>query len=129
MSEAAGMGALGFWLFLAAIVVAGIWYDARRKESQQETLRRIVESGKDIDPEVIDRVIGKSETKNTERDLRVSAYITLSVAPGLLLLGLFLGMINDEARFALMGVAMLVACVGGGMFMAAEFVRRRYGSN
>jgi hypothetical protein len=128
MSEAAGMAALGFWLFLAAIIVAGIWYDARRKESQQETLRRIVESGKDIDPELIDRVIGKSESKNAERDLRVSAYITLSVAPGLLILGWFLGMIDDDARFALMGVAMLVACVGGGMLLAAESIRRRYGS-
>ena len=45
MSAAAGLGALGFWLFLAAVVVAGIWFDARKRESDQETLRRIVESG------------------------------------------------------------------------------------
>ena len=74
------------------------------------------------------QIIGKSESKNAERDLRVSAYITLSVAPGLLILGWFLGMIDDDARFALMGVAMLVACVGGGMLLAAESIRRRYGS-
>ena len=43
--EAVGLGALGFWLFLAAVVVAGIWFDAKKRESQQETLRRVVESG------------------------------------------------------------------------------------
>ena len=29
MEAAAGLGALGFWLFIAAIVVAGIWFDVR----------------------------------------------------------------------------------------------------
>ena len=40
------LGALGFWIFIAAVVVAGIWGDTRKREIQQETLRRIVESGK-----------------------------------------------------------------------------------
>ena len=38
MEAAAGLGAFGFWLFIAAVVVAGIWFDARKRESQQETL-------------------------------------------------------------------------------------------
>ena len=33
----------GFWIFIAAIVVAGIWKDARAKAEKHETLRRIVE--------------------------------------------------------------------------------------
>ena len=123
---AAGLGALGFWLFIAAVVVGGIWYDVRRKESQQETLRRIVESGRDIDPSVIDRVVGASNAKELERDLRVGALIVLAVSPGLFVFSLFLGMISPEARAALMGVSLLVAFVGGGMLMASRHVERHY---
>ena len=75
---AAGLGALGFWIFIAAVVVAGIWYDARRKESQQETLRRVVESGREIDPAVIDRVIGTTDAAEVARNLRIGAYIACS---------------------------------------------------
>lgn len=123
---AAGLGALGFWLFLGATVVAGIWYDAKRRESQQETLRRMVESGQEIDLDVIDRMIGKSNAKELERDLRVGALIILGIAPGLFVFSLFLGMIKPEARTALMGVSLLVAFIGGGMLTASRLIERRY---
>jgi hypothetical protein len=126
MSEAAGLGALGFWLFIAAIVVAGIWYDARRKESQQETLRRIVESGKDVDPIVLDRIMRVSGSKHLERDLRIGALILLFAAPGLAVLALFLGQIAAEARWALLGTSLLVGFVGLGLLLAARMVERRY---
>ncbi len=118
--------AFGFWMFIAAVVVAGIWYDAKEKETKQETLRRVVESGQDIDPEVIDKLIGASDGVNTARDLRVGAYIMFGVAPGLFLFSLFLGMINEDARAALMGVSALVACIAGGLIGAARLVERRY---
>ncbi len=124
MDAAAGLGALGFWLFIAAIVVAGIWYDARRKESQQETLRRVVESGRDIDVAVVDRLLGASDSWELARDLRLSVYVIVGVAVGLLALGLILGVINPEARVALMGVSALVAFIGVGLWFAAKFVER-----
>ncbi len=129
MSTAAGLGALGFWLFIAIVVASGIWYDAKRKEMQQETLRRIVESGRDIDPGVIDRVVGTGGAKDLERDLRIGAFIVLAVAPGLFVFSLFLGMISPEARVAIMGVSALVAFVGGGLLMASRLVERRYSDN
>lgn len=126
MSDVAmGLGAVGFWLFIAAVVVAGIWYDARRKESQQETLRRLVESGRDLDQDVIDRVTGTSDAKDLERDLKIGAYIVGAVAPGLFLFSLFLGRVDENARAALMGVSALVACVSVGLYLAARFVERR----
>lgn len=126
MSNAAGLGAFGFWLFVAAIIVAGIWYDARRKESQQETLRRLVESGRDIDPVVLDRILGASENRDLERDLRIAALIVLFIAPGLAVLGLFLGQIATEARWALLGTSLLVGFIGLGLLLAARLVERRY---
>ncbi len=123
---AAGLGALGFWLFIAAIVVAGIWYDARRKESQQETLRRVVESGQQIDSAVLDRIIGTGGGRSLERDLRIAALIVLFAAPGLAVLGLFLGQIDTAARAALLGTSLLVGFIGSGLFLASKLVERRY---
>jgi len=128
-TAAAGLGALGFWIFIAAIVVAGIWYDAKKRESQQETLRRIVESGREIDSGTIDRVLNNREDKSLERDLKVSALITIAVSPGLAILGIFIAQIDDKALYPLLGVSLLVACVGTGLFLAAKLVERRYPDN
>lgn len=118
------IGMFGFWMFIAAAVVGGIWYDAKEKETKQETLRRVVESGRDIDPETLDRLIGENSSGNTSRDLRVGAYILFGVSPGLFVFSLFLGMVSAEARVVLMGVSALVACIGGGLLAAARLVER-----
>jgi hypothetical protein len=44
-----GLPALGFWIFVGAIVVASIWSSARHKAEKHETLRRIVEKTGTID--------------------------------------------------------------------------------
>ena len=76
MEAAAGLGAMGFWIFLAAIVVAGIWFDARKRESQQETLRRVVESGQEIDPAMIDKMLAVGgDQARVDRDLKISGMI------------------------------------------------------
>lgn len=123
---ATGLGAFGFWFFVAAIIVAGIWNDARRRESQQETLRRIVECGKNIDPAVLDRILGATGNRNLERDLKVSGLIVLFIAPGLVALAIYLGQIASEARSALLGTSLLVGFVGLGLLLAAKLVERRY---
>ena len=126
---ATGLGVLGFWLFVAAIIVMAIWSDSKRKESQQETLRRVVESGQNIDLEVIDRMIGKSDATKQARDLKVSGLIVTSVGVGMLAFGLFLGTFDADAMMALIGVAAMIACIGGGLLFAARMIGRRYGDN
>lgn len=125
MESAAGLGALGFWIFLAAIVVAGIWFDARKRESQQETLRRVVESGQNIDATVIEQLVKASgDSSRTDRDLKVAGLIMVFIAPGLVALGWFLSFINDKVFVALLGVAMLVLFIGAGLLVAAAVARR-----
>ncbi len=127
MEAAAGLGAMGFWLFLAAVVVAGIWFDVRKREMQQETLRRVVESGQTIDPEVIDKMVaaGGGNTR-VDRDLKVSGLILMFIAPGLAILGWFLGQMEDGLFGLLLGVSLLVAFVGIGLFVAGKVSERWY---
>ena len=119
-----GLAAFAFWAFVAACVVSGIWYAIREKEAQHETLRRIIESGKEVDADVIDQVMsdgGKSET-----DLKVAGFITMSVAPGLALLGWVIqGVSNNEKVFKILaGVGGLVFFIAIGLLAAARVVER-----
>lgn len=116
-----GLASLGFWMFIAACVVGGIWDGVRKREAQHETLRRIVESGKPIDEELMDRVLGTGKNERPDQDLKVAGLIVVSVAPGLLALGYFVGALPE-----LLGVALLVACVGIGLLVAARVVERNW---
>src|SRR5210317_280104 len=113
MEVTAGLAGLGFWIFLSAVVVARIWFDARKREAQQETLRRVVESGQQLDVAVIDRMLQVSGgSERPDRDLKVAGIITMFASPGLVILGWFLGRFNDKIFEIMIGVALLVLIVG-----------------
>ena len=113
-----GLAALAFWGFVASTVLGGIWYAIREKQAQHDTLNRLIESGKDIDAEIVDKIVNDGGKSN--QDLKVAAYITLSAAPGLVLLG-YLGSGANEKLFPILsGVAGLVFFVGLGLLAASR---------
>ena len=114
----AGLAAFAFWGFIAAAVVGGIWYAVREKEAQHETLRRLIDSGKDLDEETISRVF--KDNSHPERDLKIGGIIAAAAAPGLAVLGWFLRNVSEEAFSALSGVAGLVAFIAVGLLIAAR---------
>ncbi len=129
MSLGAGLAALAFWGFVATIIVAGIWYDIRKRQAQHETLRRIIESGQPLDQALMDKLLslsGGGGGERLDRDLRVAGLIVLFVAPGLALLGVFVGLESEEALLPLLGVAALVGCVSIGLLVASRVVGRSY---
>ncbi len=127
METAAGLGALGFWLFVAAVVVGGIWFDARKRESQQETLRRAVESGQHLDPAMIDKLVAVGGgASRIDRDLKVSGLIVIFIAPGLALMGWFLAILQEELLEVMIGVSLLVGFVGIGLLVAGKVAERWY---
>ena len=127
MNAAAGLGAMGFWLFIAAVVVAGIWFDVRRRESQQETLRRVVESGQEIDSAMIEKLLAASGGRvRIDRDLKVSGLIVIFIAPGLAALGWFLAKLQAELLGVMLGVSLLVGFVGAGLLVAGKVSERWY---
>jgi hypothetical protein len=117
-----GLAAFGFWMFIAAVSVGGIWDGVRKREAEHETLRRMIESGKQPDPELIDKLLGHK--KDPSRDLKVGGLIVIFVAPGLALMGWLIGLDNKDAFHALLGVAGLVAFVGIGLLTASKFLER-----
>jgi hypothetical protein len=119
-----GLAALAFWGFIAACVVGGIWYAVREKQAQHETLRHIVESDRDINADVIDRIMNAGG--DPSRDLKVAGYITLSIAPGLLFLGWFLQQVSEDGQVftILTGVAGLVFCIAVGLLVASRVMER-----
>ena len=121
MEALATLGAFGFWMFIAAVVVAGIWYDARKTESEQETLRRMVESGKDIDPALLEKMLAAGKkSSGSAQELKTAGVIVLFVAPGLAVLGWFLQAFNDKMLHLMLGVSLMVGFVGVGLYVAGK---------
>lgn len=123
----AGLAALAFWGFIAAVVVGGIWYAVREKEAQHETLRRMIDSGKDLDEDAISRVF--KEDSRPDRDLKIGGIIAACTAPGLAVLGWFLRSVSEEAFHALSGVAGLVVFVAIGLLIAARVAEKSYAND
>ena len=117
-----GLAAFGFWLFVAAAAVGGIWDGIRKRDAEHETLRRMIESGKEPDQELVDKLVGSR--KQPARDLTVAGLIVIFVAPGLALMGWVMSLGEKDVLMPLLGVAGLVAFVGVGLLTAARFLKR-----
>ena len=117
-----GLAAFGFWMFVAAAVIAGVWDGVRKRDAEHETLRRMIEAGKQPDAETIDKLLGHK--KQPARDLKVAGLIVLFVAPGLAVMGVMISITKSSALMPLRGVAALVGFVGAGLLTAAKFLER-----
>lgn len=119
-----GLSALAFWGFIAAVVVAGIWYAIRERQAQHETLRRLIDSGQAIDQALVDQVLGGG--RRTDRGLKIAGLIVIFVAPGLAVLAWFVAQLSAPWLMPLLGAAALVAFVGIGLLVASRFAERSY---
>ncbi len=124
----AGLAALAFWGFVAAVAVAGIYDGIRKREAHHETVRRLIESSQSIDQELMDKLLLLSDGggKRHDRDFHLAGLWLLPVAPGMAIFGLVLGSQHPEALAPLLGVAALLACVAVGFLVAARIARRWY---
>ena len=124
MELVASIGALGFWIFLAIVVGGAMWFEARKKESQQETLRRLVESGQNLDSNVVDKMLRSSGNERKDRDLKVAGIITMGVGVGLAVFAWFIGQFDSQAFTALLGVGAMVGTIGIGLLLAGVYMTR-----
>ncbi len=124
----AGLAALAFWGFIAAVVVSGVWFDIRKREAQHETVRRIIESGKPIDDELMDKLLslGSGKSERLDRGFKITGFIMIPASVGLALFGLILGTEFPDAELPLLGAAALVGTIGLGFLVLAQIVKRWY---
>lgn len=120
-----GLAAFGFWGFVAAIVVAGMWYDMRIRQARHETLRQMIESGQTADRDLVDKLIGANN--HLDRNLKVAGLILLAAAPGIAVLGWLLSYLASWALLPLLGAAALLLCIGVGLLIASRAVERMAG--
>jgi len=127
MGSMGDLSGFGFWMFIAAVVVGGMWFDARKREGQQETLRRLVEGGKEIDEAVLEKLLAVGNKENRkDQELTTSGLIMLFISPGLLVLGYFMRGLSEELLTIMMGVAGLIAFIGLGLLVAGQVAKRWY---
>ncbi|MBL4790323.1 MAG: hypothetical protein JKY60_15230 [Kordiimonadaceae bacterium] len=124
----AGMAAMAFWGFIAVAVIAGVWDNVRKREAQHETVRRLIESGKTIDPAVVDKLLQLSDGKSErlDRDFKVAGLWMLPISVGLVVLGLIMGFVHPAIIAPVLGAAGLVACIGAGALYASTVAARWY---
>jgi hypothetical protein len=123
----AGLAALGFWLFIGLAVASGAWNSMRKRESQHETLRRIIESGQPVDEDLANKLLsGTTESKSLARDLKVGGLVTGCIAPGLAIMGWIMSIaLAPELFMVLLGVALLMLFISAGLLIAAHTVDRQ----
>jgi hypothetical protein len=118
----AGVASLAFWGFMAAAVIVGTWDKAKKRETQHETLRRMIASGP-VDEGLMKRLM-VGEPKRADRELAIGAIVLFSIAVGLVLLGFVLRDAYETALTPLMGAAGVVACLAVGLWVASGYVKR-----
>lgn len=126
MTVGDGLAAIAFWGFVAAVVLGGMWYRARGRDRQHETVRRMMDSGQQVDRELAERLLagGADDEDHLARGLQVGGIIVMFASPGIALLAWFLGHVADWALYPVMGAALLAGFVGLGLVAAGRFVRR-----
>ena len=127
MGSMGDLSGFGFWMFIAAVVVGGMWFDARKREGQQETLRRLAEGGKEIDKAVLEKLLAVGNKENRkDQELTTSGLIMLFISPGLLAFGYFMQGLSEELLTIMTGVAALVGFIGIGLLVAGQVAKRWY---
>jgi len=130
-------GALGFWIFIAAIIVASTWSKSRREAEKHETLRRMVDKTGTIDEAKLKELFSESHSEESKpgygyRVARVMGTIVLSIGAGIatfILIAVGLGKVFGATRMldditgltAVLGVSAGIAIVGLGIFFSSRF--------
>ena len=116
---------VAFWIFVAVVAVAGIWYAYGRNRETQKTIRLAIEKGMKLDPAVIDKLVTRRPGK--PEDYYIGGFICLAVGIGLPIMGYFIGQsaIEPEAQAAfgsLLGVGILVGLIGISLIACGKLV-------
>jgi hypothetical protein len=120
------IGALGFWLFVAALVVGGMWKESRQQAEKHETLRRIVEKTGVIDEARLKELFSPAEEAKPSasyRGLRIAGTIIMFAGAGMAMFFLIPTLIGNPIEWWYGGLAIAagISLLGLGVFFSSRF--------
>jgi hypothetical protein len=127
-------GALGFWIFLAALLVGGMWKETRQQAEKHETLRRLVEKTGTIDEAKLKELFSAAPGEQVKpgggyRALRVTGTIIMFVAAGLGIIFATIGIVfGDRQAIVALGISAATGIAGLGVFFSSRFAEQPPGS-
>ncbi len=119
-----------FWVFVVVMAIAGMAYDYRKKRLEMESLRTAIEHGQQLDPAVLEKLLGgqrqqpAADLQELRPYLHIGGVITIAAGIGVFLAGLWVGMQFRAAEFPILGLGAIAVCVGIGLLIAARSLRR-----
>ena len=114
---------VAFWIFVAIVVLASIWLAFARNRETQKTIRLAIEKGMQLDPALIDRLVTRKSGK--PEDYYIGGFICIAVGIGLPILGYFVGRIEPQSFFPIVGAGILVGLIGISLVICGMLVSRR----
>ena len=111
------VGVFGMPVFIVLIV---FYFEKRNKEQFHTTLQKLIESGQELSPDLLQSIPGYKVEKNGDRNDIRSGTITAAVGIGIALFG-HIG-IEEEA---LVGIGLLVFSIGLGILVYGIYNRNK----
>jgi hypothetical protein len=115
-----------FWLFIAAIAIAGIWREVALRRETEITLRLAIEKGQQLDPAVIDKMLRQPRKLGVE-GLLIAGGVTLATGLGLPVMGYFIGRSEGDwdGFYAMVGAGFLILLVGIALLILSALLNKR----
>ena len=88
------------------IILIIFYFDKRNKEQFHSTLQKLIESGQELSPELVQSITGYKKENGERNDIRTGT-ITTGVGIGIAIFGQF-----GIAETALVGIGLLVSSIG-----------------
>jgi hypothetical protein len=112
-----------FWIFIAVVVLASIWYAYARNREMQKTIRFAIEKGMQLDAAVINTLTTRKS--GIPDDYYIGGIICIACGLGLPILGYLVGRIAPEAFFPIAGAGVLVGLIGLSLIICGLLIGRR----
>jgi hypothetical protein len=131
------LGAVAFWIFLAAVVIAVIWRNKHRETIRHETLRFLIEKNQKIDAAQLAQLLNPTPPPSPEwlwgpkhrpgdayKKLRILGTILMFAAVGLAVVGFWRGALlgmREQSVLEIASAVPLLAMLGLGLFVSSRF--------
>lgn len=119
-----GMGEMLFWAVVALISVTAMWTSHLGRLEVEKTIRKAIDNGAALDPVTVAQ-LKTTGGGQTPQLIVVAGLIVIASGLGFVVLALAMRAEAPDDFAAMLGVAGLLACTGGGAVAGGAWMLRR----